>query len=337
MKFRNGFKIGSVLAVFIILCSSASWAEWNEVFFDDFDDGNYDGWTVADFMGESDVRSPDVVLSPEGYSVRGTGSGYQPDWACCIVHPINLQNAREVCIEMRARSGSQSPNAVNAVLLDGQDFYAVRDYGEGNHTADWTRHKGTLPNDEYRYSIGERAHSWHTFAWCRDSDGWWSLSIDGVTEVSNFRQDLLITSFDNVELHLHRDQSEIEWVRISAVPTPMEVEIDIKPGSDPNPINQGSNGLVPVAIFSSPEFDATTVDPTSVSLAGASVAVRGKGKSMTHEEDVNGDGLVDLVVQVETQGFDDLGAGGTVELTGTTFGGEDIVGYDEVVIVPPDQ
>ena len=115
-----------------------------------------------------------------------------------------------------------------------------------------------------------------------------------------------------------------------------QVEIDIKPGSDPNPINQSSNGLIPVAIFSSPEFDATQVDPTSVSLAGASVAVRGKGKSMAHEEDVNGDGLVDLVVQVETQGFDDLGAGGTVELTGTTFSGEDIVGYDEVVIVPPE-
>jgi hypothetical protein len=114
------------------------------------------------------------------------------------------------------------------------------------------------------------------------------------------------------------------------------VEIDIKPGSDPNPINPGSNGLVPVAIFSSPEFDATQVDPTSVSLAGASVAVRGKGKSMAHEEDVNGDGLVDLVVQVETQGFNDLGAGGTVELTGTTFGGENIVGYDEIIIVPPE-
>jgi len=120
----------------------------------------------------------------------------------------------------------------------------------------------------------------------------------------------------------------------TVIPATALVEIDIKPGSDPNPINQGSNGLIPVAIFSSPEFDATQVDPTSVSLAGASVAVRGKGKSMAHEEDVNGDGLVDLVVQVETQGFNDLGAGGTVELTGTTFGDEDIVGYDEVIIVP---
>ncbi len=125
-------------------------------------------------------------------------------------------------------------------------------------------------------------------------------------------------------------------VLFTTITTAIPVEIDIKPGSDPNPINPGSSGLVPVAIFSSPEFDATQVDPTSVSLAGASVAVRGKGKSMDHVEDVNADGLLDIVVQVETQGFDGLGAGGTVELTGTTFGGVDIVGYDEIIIVPPE-
>ena len=116
----------------------------------------------------------------------------------------------------------------------------------------------------------------------------------------------------------------------------IEVCIDIKPGSDPNPINPDSNGLVPVAIFSSPEFDATQVDPTSVSLAGAGVAVRGKDKLMAHVEDVDEDGLLDLVVQVETQSFADLGEGGTVELTGTTFGGRAIVGYDDVIAVPPE-
>ena len=112
------------------------------------------------------------------------------------------------------------------------------------------------------------------------------------------------------------------------------VAIDIKPGSYPNPINLGANGLVPVAIFSDAEFDATQVDPVSVSLAGAGVAVRGKGKSMAHEEDVNGDGLADLIIQVETQSFGDLGDGGTLKLTGTTYDGENIVGYDDVVLVP---
>ncbi len=44
---------------------------------------------------------------------------------------------------------------------------------------------------------------------------------------------------------------------------------DIKPGSFPNSINVGAGGNVPVAIFSSSTFDATTVDPTTVTLASA--------------------------------------------------------------------
>jgi hypothetical protein len=95
--------------------------------------------------------------------------------------------------------------------------------------------------------------------------------------------------------------------------------------------------LIPVAIFSSPDFDATTVEPTTVELGGATVAVRGKGtKYMAHEEDVDGDGLLDLVVQVETTGFDEVGELGLVFLTGETFDGTPIEGSDVVVIVPPE-
>ena len=47
-----------------------------------------------------------------------------------------------------------------------------------------------------------------------------------------------------------------DWIRVITL-APTEVEIDIKPGSWPNAINPGSNGVIPVAILSSPEFDAT--------------------------------------------------------------------------------
>jgi hypothetical protein len=112
------------------------------------------------------------------------------------------------------------PNEADIYLYSGLDHYFVRVYGESNRTADWRR----LINGQvvqYRHSIGDRAHTWHTYAWTRDSDGWWSLSIDGINEALNFRQDLSITSFDYVELSLHRNQSEIEWVHISGsiIPT----------------------------------------------------------------------------------------------------------------------
>lgn len=49
------------------------------------------------------------------------------------------------------------------------------------------------------------------------------------------------------------------------------LDIDIKPGSFPNSINLGSNGAVPVAVFSTAGFDATTVDPSTLVLGGSTV------------------------------------------------------------------
>ncbi len=56
--------------------------------------------------------------------------------------------------------------------------------------------------------------------------------------------------------------------------------IDIKPGSYSNTINLGSNGVVPVAIFSTFTFDATTIDPLSLTLASAPVQLKGNGTAM---------------------------------------------------------
>ncbi len=112
------------------------------------------------------------------------------------------------------------------------------------------------------------------------------------------------------------------------------VAIDIKPGSDPNSINLGSKGTVPVAIFSSAGFDATTVDPTTVTLAGAAVKVRGKGTPMASQADVNLDGLMDLLIHVDTQAFQLTGSDTEAVLKGETFDGFLIRGTDSVRIVP---
>ena len=50
------------------------------------------------------------------------------------------------------------------------------------------------------------------------------------------------------------------------------IELDIKPGSDPNSVNPESMGVIPVAILTTGIFDSTTVDPATVNF-GPNAAV----------------------------------------------------------------
>jgi len=112
------------------------------------------------------------------------------------------------------------------------------------------------------------------------------------------------------------------------------VTIDIKPGSDPNSINRGSAGVIPVAIMSTAVFDATQIDPATVALAGSAIKLVGKtGRYLSHVEDVNGDGLLDFVCQVSTnQAVLEMGQT-SAELLATTYAGVQVRGLDSVNIV----
>ena len=106
--------------------------------------------------------------------------------------------------------------------------------------------------------------------------------------------------------------------------------VDLKPGEFPNTINPKSNGVIPVAILTTPDFNATTVDPLSVEF-GPQGALEAHGKG--HIEDVNGDGQPDLLLHFRTQ---DTGITcGDTEgvLTGETFAGQAIVGSDTIKTV----
>ena len=117
-------------------------------------------------------------------------------------------------------------------------------------------------------------------------------------------------------------------------PPYIEVTIDIKPGSYPNSINLGSHGNVPVAILGSADFDATSIDPLSVALAGAGVKMKGKGTPMYSFDDVNGDGIMDMIVHVETEALELTTYDEDAVLEGMTYDGKRIKGVDSVRIVP---
>jgi hypothetical protein len=51
--------------------------------------------------------------------------------------------------------------------------------------------------------------------------------------------------------------------------TEYEVQMSVMPGSRNKKINLGAWGFLPVAVFSTPDFDATSIDPGTVEFAGA--------------------------------------------------------------------
>ena len=116
--------------------------------------------------------------------------------------------------------------------------------------------------------------------------------------------------------------------------TRLVVAIDIKPGSDPNSINLGSKGVIPVGVFSGNysgvELDATTIVDETLVFEGTGIAHKG-----THDEDLDGAGGLDNVSHYRTQETSLTEASVEGCLVGETSGGILFTGCDSVRIVPP--
>ena len=108
---------------------------------------------------------------------------------------------------------------------------------------------------------------------------------------------------------------------------PLEVEIDIKPGSVPNSINPRSKGRVPVAILTDASFDATSVDPSTVLFGPLGVEGEAVHAAL---EDVDGDLDTDMIVHFKTQETAIQCGDTEAFLSGETFAGLEIFGCDSV-------
>ena len=116
-------------------------------------------------------------------------------------------------------------------------------------------------------------------------------------------------------------------------PSTVQVDIDIRPRHNPNRINLRFWGVVPVAIVSTDTFDATTIDPMTITLANAPVKLWRNGTPMVFRKDVDGDGRVDLVVLVKARAMDLDKSDTEAVLEGKMFNGTDIRGSDSIRIV----
>ena len=147
-------------------------------------------------------------------------------------------------------------------------------------------------------------------------------------------------------------------------PPVVRASLDMKPGSCPNSVNAGSQGVIPAAILGTATFDVTTIDRATLRLArsdgtGGWVApLNGPpGPGMPYDDVgtpfagtlcdchmVYGDGFMDLVLKFDTVlaaaelGLGEMSGGSTVglTLTGALTDGTPLIAEDCIVLVPPD-
>lgn len=146
----------------------------------------------------------------------------------------------------------------------------------------------------------------------------------------------------------------IDYLKLTA-PSLCGVQVDIKPGSCPNPLSTKSKGVLPAAILGASGFDVSQIDPASVTLAGvpplrwsyedvAAPVEPFLGKQDCYEdcEEVYPDGYTDLTLKFDTQevvaALGEVSDGECLVLTLTgklmeEFGGTEISGEDVIVIL----
>lgn len=118
--------------------------------------------------------------------------------------------------------------------------------------------------------------------------------------------------------------------------TKIEIQIDIKPGSDTNCFNQNERGVIPVAIFGTAGMNVYDIDIASLIFQGLAVKVVGKtSKLLAHYEDVNADGYMDLVVQFQdSDGWIAPDGVSEATLNGYLLDGRPIEGRGILCLVP---
>lgn len=140
--------------------------------------------------------------------------------------------------------------------------------------------------------------------------------------------------------HVEHSLSEVEPVVITLVVTDDDgltdfaevrvLPIDIKPNTDNNPLNLESVGVLPTALLSSSVFDATSIDTTALRMGPGQAEVAHPGG---HFEDVNGDGLLDLLVHFDTPSIAADPSTTLLCVVGELSDGETFEACDHVTIV----
>ena len=108
---------------------------------------------------------------------------------------------------------------------------------------------------------------------------------------------------------------------------PIRVSIAIKPGDVSTTIAPTRDGMIPVVILSTREFDATRVDPTTVRVGAAGTEAAPFRSAL---EDIDKDGDTDMVLLIRVRQMGLACGDMSLTLTGKTADGQEIEGSEPI-------
>jgi hypothetical protein len=307
----------------------------------------------------ADGRDKVLEVTDDGDLVRyyngepGGIAGWTPD--ACALHPDTgelLVASFGVGSLMRfERSGIEGPYLDSVDLLDERPTGLAVDRDNdrifvSTFSGNSTRESGLYEFDaDYelvrRFEaapavVGSRAHGSGCGGATMDPTGRFYATVD------YFNDEVVIFDTDSVTPDGRRpivarlgwpgdiaSGSGFSFSSVAFLPPVVKTEIDIKPGSDTNPIQPLGSGLTPVAILGSEAFDVAEVDVTTLRFADAMPV-----HDARHLEEVNEDGFTDLLSHYATP---DTGiAFGQTEacVTGELLDGTPFEGCDSIQTVP---
>jgi hypothetical protein len=317
-------KLQLVSALIITLFFSQVVNSENIIAYDNFDPNNsyqpYSGLGVGGITASGLIYDSAVSFIP-------TSSGYLSDiWIALTLS--NHANSNEFRIWIAADNNGLPGNAIESVVLSNEVL------GQPNccplappvHIS-IESDKALVAGQQYWIVAGQAAQDslamWHRVDYSNVDNN--SLRVD---------RNILVSNEWTTRNGLYKARGAF---RIGVREPVIEVNIDIKPHDNNNSINLGSKGVTAVTIFSSEDFNANNIDVQTMTLSGATVKqANKKGRYMCHQDDVNGDGLLDVTCKFNTYSIEVQGDANSLTLGGYTVSGDEIRGMDifETSMVP---